>query len=143
MHTSKLAQMPAGFESLQPQANEYQLALVQPGSDEDDLEMSVDRFKRMTFADGEAAEFTINSEYKLGTIEFVSLIDLNKNDIGKKLVADGYVSVDRARREKRLQKMLTEYLKSLSNAKQSHKVMWRYGDKEQDDAAEFGISVRK
>jgi staphylococcal nuclease domain-containing protein 1 len=140
---SKLAQMPAGFESLPAQAGEYQLALVQTGPDEDDLEASCDRFKRMVFADGEQAEFTINTEYKLGSVEFVTLSDLNKNDLGKKLVQDGYVSVDRARREKRLQKMLTDYLKSLSNAKQAHKVMWRYGDKEQDDAAEFGISVRK
>lgn len=143
IHSSKLAQMPAGFETMPPQANEYQLALVQTSPDEDDVEICVDRFKQMAFADGEAAEFTINTEYKLGSVEYVTLIDLNKNDIGKKLVADGYVSVDKARREKRLQKMLTEYLKSLASAKQAHKVMWRYGDKEQDDAAEFGVTVRK
>ena len=143
MQATKLAQIPAGFETLAPQANEYSLALVQLSSDEDDVETCVDKFKQLVFSDGEAAEFSINSEYKLGSVDFVSLIDLNKNDIGKKLVADGYVSVDKARREKRLQKLLAEYLKSLTSAKQAHKMMWRYGDKEQDDAAEFGISVKK
>lgn len=141
-HANKLAQMPAGFETLSPQATEYQLALVQLSTDEDDVEVCIDKFKEMVFSD-EGANFTINTEYKLGSIEFVTLVDLNKNDIGKKLVADGYVSVDKARREKRLQKILAEYLKTLAGAKQAHKMMWRYGDKEQDDAAEFGLSVRK
>jgi staphylococcal nuclease domain-containing protein 1 len=143
IQSAKLAQIPAGFETLPPQANEYGLALVQVSSDEDDVENCVDKFKQLVFADGEAAEFTINTEYKLGTVEYVSLVDLNKNDIGKKLVADGYVSVDKARREKRLQKLLAEYLKSLAGAKQAHKMMWRYGDKEQDDAAEFGVAPVK
>jgi len=142
IHSNKLAHIPAGFETLGPQATEYQLALVQLSTDEDDNEICVDKFKQMVLSD-ESANFTINTEYKLGTVEYVSLVDLNKNDIGKKLVADGYVSVDKARREKRLQKMLAEYLKTLAVAKQAHKNMWRYGDKEQDDAAEFGISVRK
>ena len=55
---------------------------------------------------------------------------------------EGFLSVDRARREKRLQKLLTEYLKTLTQAKSAHKMMWRYGDKEQDDAAEFGLTKR-
>jgi len=142
VHSNKLAHIPAGFETLSPQATEYQLALVQLSTDEDDVEACIDKFKEMVLAD-EGATFTINTEYKLGSVEFVTLVDLNKNDIGKKLVADGYVSVDKARREKRLQKILAEYLKTLAGAKQAHKMMWRYGDKEQDDAAEFGLSVRK
>ena len=67
------------------------------------------------------------------------MTDENKVDIGKKMVNDGFVSVDRARREKRLQKLLTDYLKTLTAAKSAHRNMWRYGDKEQDDAAEFGM----
>lgn len=54
------------------------------------------------------------------------------------MVNDGFVSVDRQRRERSLQKLLTEYLKTLSAAKAAHRNMWRYGDKEQDDALEFG-----
>jgi len=72
----------------------------------------------------------------------VTLTDSDKVDIGKKLVSSGYVSVDRQRREKRLQKMLSDYLKTLSGAKAAHLNMWRYGDKEQDDANEFGVSKK-
>jgi staphylococcal nuclease domain-containing protein 1 len=139
--STKLAQIPAGFESLPAQAHEYGLALVQMSSDEDDIEPAIDHLKKLLFSDGEA-EFSMNVEYKLGNIEFITLYDSNKNDIGKKLVTDGFVFVDKARRERRLQKMLTEYMKSLTLAKQAHRNMWRYGDKEQDDAAEFGMTRR-
>jgi staphylococcal nuclease domain-containing protein 1 len=139
--STKLAQIPAGFESLPAQAHEYGLALVQMSNDEDDIESAIDYLKKLLFSDSEA-EFSMNVEYKLGNIEFITLYDSNKNDIGKKLVTDGFVFVDKARRERRLQKMLTEYMKSLSLAKQAHRNMWRYGDKEQDDAAEFGMTRR-
>jgi staphylococcal nuclease domain-containing protein 1 len=138
---TKLANMPAGFESLPPQANEYGLSLIQLSTDDDDNEVAADYLKELVNADSDA-EFSINSEYKSGTVEFVTLIDSNKNDIGKLLINNGYVSVEKGRRERRLQKLLTDYMKALSIAKQSHKNMWRYGDKEQDDAAEFGLGRR-
>lgn len=138
-NSTKLAQMPAGFEALPAQAHEYALAMVQMSSDEDDVENAIDYFKQVLYLE-EEPEFSINVEYKVGNVEFVTLTNSTKLDIGKKLVSDGYASVDRARREKRLQKLLTEYLKVLSVAKSAHKMMWRYGDKEQDDAAEFGLS---
>ena len=134
---TKLAHIPAGFETLPGQAHEYALAVVQLSTDEDDIEQAIDYFKEVIFAEN---EFSINVEYKLGSVEFVTLTDANKVDIGKKLVTEGYVSVDKARRERRLQSLLSEYMKTLSIAKSSHKNMWRYGDKEQDDAAEFGLS---
>lgn len=137
---TKLAQIPAGFEALPPQAHEYGLALCHLSTDEDDIEIAVDYFKQLASADPEA-EFNVNTEYRVGNVEYVTLYDSNKNDIGKKLVSEGYVSVDKVRRERRLQKLLSEYLKLLSTAKASHKNMWRYGDKEQDDAAEFGLTV--
>lgn len=141
--STNLAQIPAGFESLPAQAHEYGLAMVQLSADEDDIENALDKFRELVLADPET-EFSINQEYKVGNVEFVSLYDAANNDIGKKLVADGYVSVDRQRRERRLQKILTEYLKTLSAAKTAHRNMWRYGDKEQDDANEFGMApVRK
>jgi staphylococcal nuclease domain-containing protein 1 len=139
--TTKLAQIPAGFEALPPQANEYSLSLVQLSTDEDDNEVAVEKFKEIANEENDA-EFSINIEYKSGSVEYVTLCDSKKNDIGKMLINNGFVSVDKTRRERRLQKMLTEYLKALAIAKQSHKNMWRYGDKEQDDAAEFGITRR-
>lgn len=137
--TVKLAQIPAGFEALPPQAHEYAFALVQPSSDEDDVEAAVDYLKQLIFSNGPESEFTFNVENKVGSVEFVTLLDSKKNDIGKQLISEGLVSVDKSRQPKRLQKLLNEYLKALSAAKQAHKNMWRYGDKEADDAAEFGL----
>jgi staphylococcal nuclease domain-containing protein 1 len=139
LKSTRLAALPAGFETLPGQAHEYALAMVQVGSDEDDVENALDYLKELMDL-GSEPEFSINVEYKAGSVDFVTLTDVNKVDIGKKLVNDGFVSVDRARREKRLQKLLTDYLKSLTTAKAAHRNMWRYGDKEQDDAAEFGMS---
>jgi staphylococcal nuclease domain-containing protein 1 len=138
----KLAALPAGFETLAPQAHEYALALVQLSSDEDDVEAALDRFKELVSSDPEA-EFAINSEYKNGTVDFVTLYDAKKADVGKTLISEGFVSVDRAHKERRLQKLFTEYLKVLAQAKASHRNMWKYGDKEQDDAAEFGLARPK
>lgn len=139
--SAKLAQIPAGFETLPAQANEYALAMVQLSSDEDDIENAIDYLKDVLELDSEP-EFSINVEYKVGNVDYVTMTDSRKVDIGKKLVSDGFVSVDRARREKRLQKLLTDYLKTLTAAKAAHRNMWRYGDKEQDDAAEFGITKK-
>ena len=139
---TSLAQMPAGFDTLPPQAHEYALAFVQLSSDEDDNEQAVDFFKQEIYSAGEGAEFKVNVEYKTGTLECVSLFDAKKSDIGKKLVAEGFVSVERSRRERRLQKLLSDYHKHLSQAKQAHKNMWRYGDKEQDDSFERGYTQK-
>jgi staphylococcal nuclease domain-containing protein 1 len=138
--TTALATMPAGFDSLAPQAIEYALGLVQLSTDEEDNELAVDYFKSLVMGD-ENAQYSVNTEYKAGSLEYVTLLNSRKEDLGKLLVNQGYVSVDKARREHRLQKMLTDYMKALNLAKQSHKVMWRYGDKEQDDAAEFGFAA--
>jgi len=137
--STKLAQIPAGFETLPAQAHEYALAFVQLSTDEDDNENAVYFFKTLVLSDQET-EFNINVEYKLNNVEYVTLTgSTTKVDLGKQMVSEGYVSVDKARREKRLQKLLTEYLKSLTIAKSAHKNMWMYGDKESDDAVEFGM----
>lgn len=134
--STRLSHMPAGFDNLAPQAHEFALAFVHLLNDEDDNEAALDAFKAVV-----APEFTYNVEYKSGSVDFVTLLDPSNLDIGKYLVSEGYVSVDRARKEKRLQKLLAEYSKSLAAAKNAHKNMWRYGDKEQDDAAEFGLTA--
>jgi len=139
---TKLAQIPAGFEQLPAQAHEYALAFVQLSTnDEDDIEMAVDHFKSLVLSDQIENEFNINTEYKLNNVDFVTLTTSSDKlvDLGKQMVLEGYVSVDKTRRERRLQKLFAEYLKSLSVAKSAHKNMWRYGDVEADDAAEFGM----
>lgn len=137
--STRLAQIPAGFDSLPAQAHEFALAFVQTSSDEDDNEAALDAFRSIA---SDQSEFTYNIEYKSGSTDFITLLDAKNTDVGKYLVSEGYVSVDRARKEKRLQKLLNDYFKSLSAAKAAHKNMWRYGDKEQDDAAEFGLTKK-
>ena len=86
-------------------------------------------------------EFAIVSEYKTGGVDFVQLYDAaRKTDLGKELISGGFVSVDRTHKERRLNKLFTEYLKVLATAKAAHKNMWKYGDKESEDAAEFGFN---
>lgn len=62
---------------------------------------------------------------------------MDNEDIGKLLVSDGYVLVER-RRERRLQKLVADYQKSQEAAKSAHLNLWRYGDITEDDAPEFG-----
>lgn len=134
---TRLAEIPPGFDTLPAQAHEYALAMVNLGTDEDDIENALECFKSLLDL-GSEPQFNINVEYKVGSVDFVTLTTEKKVDIGKQMVSDGFLSVDRQRRERSLQKLLTEYLKMLSNAKAAHRNMWRYGDKEQDDALEFG-----
>lgn len=139
LSSTRLAQIPAGFDSLPAQAHEFALAFIQLSADEDDNEAALDAFRSLV---SDESEFTYNIEYKSGSVDFITLLNAKNIDIGKHLVNEGYVSVDRGRKEKRLQKLLSEYFKSLSAAKAAHKNMWRYGDKEQDDAAEFGLTKK-
>jgi len=47
------------------------------------------------------------------------------------------------RREKRLQKLVGDYLASQDAAKKRHLNIWRYGDITDDDANEFGVGGRR
>lgn len=131
---TKLAQLPAGFASLPAQAHEYALALITLPKDEDYIESAIEHFKAEILND---SEYLINTEYRNGSVECVSLYNLDKEDFGKSLIADGYVMVER-RRDRRLQKLLVEYLKVQDAAKSSRINLWRYGDITEDDATEFG-----
>jgi endonuclease YncB( thermonuclease family) len=105
-------------------------------NDEDDNEIAADYLRKLALAGG---EFSINIEYTLANVNYVTLVEVEtKYDIGKRMVAEGYVRVDRSRRERRFQKLMTEYFKVLQLAKQSHKNIWKYGDNEDDEANEFG-----
>uniref|UniRef100_A0A9J8D5E7 Staphylococcal nuclease domain-containing protein n=1 Tax=Cyprinus carpio carpio TaxID=630221 RepID=A0A9J8D5E7_CYPCA len=61
----------------------------------------------------------------------------SKDDVGLGLVKEGLVMVD-VRKEKHLQKMVTEYLNGQESAKSARLNIWRYGDFRDDDAVEFG-----
>jgi staphylococcal nuclease domain-containing protein 1 len=70
--TTRLAQIPAGFESLPAQAHEYALAMVQPSSDEDDVEVAIEYLKEYLRLD-EEPEFSINVEYKVSETVFLCI----------------------------------------------------------------------
>lgn len=133
---TKLGQIPAGFDKLPAQAVEYALALVVLPKDEDYAESTFEQFRSLVLND---SEFLLNREYKTGGIDFVTLYTLDQEDIGKSLIADGYALCEK-KRERRLQNLLTEYMKAQETAKQSRYNLWRYGDITEDDAKEFGIA---
>lgn len=63
-------------------------------------------------------QLLLNTEYKVGTLEYVSLaLPDSKDDVAQALLADGLILVD-ARREKRLAKLVASYQKSQEKAKQ-------------------------
>uniref|UniRef100_A0A669BNQ2 Staphylococcal nuclease domain-containing protein n=1 Tax=Oreochromis niloticus TaxID=8128 RepID=A0A669BNQ2_ORENI len=82
----------------------------------------------------------LNVEYSGATCPHVTIqFGDTKEDVGLGLVKEGLVMVD-VRKEKHLQKMVTEYLNSQESAKSARLNIWRYGDFRADDADEFGYS---
>jgi staphylococcal nuclease domain-containing protein 1 len=112
------------------------LILNVPCLKEDYAESTLEQFKSLVL---NGSEFLLNREYKAGGVDFVTLYTLDQEDVGKSLIADGYALCEK-KRERRLQNLLTEYMKAQETAKQSRYNLWRYGDITEDDAKEFGIS---
>ena len=83
----------------------------------------------------------LNVEYKVGTDSFVS-VHIEKEDVGKNLVEDGLLLVERQRGRK-LEKLVKGYEEAMGNAKKNHLNIWRYGDITQDDSREFGAPAPK
>lgn len=68
----------------------------------------------------------------------VTLIDPENNaDVGRTMLAAGYVLVDK-RREKKLRGLVKDYTESQEIARSNRRNMWQYGDFEGDDAPDFG-----
>jgi len=83
-------------------------------------------------------DLLLNVEYKVNGFPFVTLTDPDtKSDIGKGLVSDGILLVEK-RREKRLNKLVEDYKEAEALAKKNHVGIWEYGDITDDDAREFG-----
>ncbi len=65
-------------------------------------------------------ELQLNVEYRAGSVEAVTLLYKDsKEDVGQSLVAEGLVTVER-RKEKRLAKIVAEYIRSQEKAKAAH-----------------------
>jgi staphylococcal nuclease domain-containing protein 1 len=132
--STKLATLPPSYHSLAPQAGHYQLACIQLPPDEEDKQAAVDAF----YNDVLNKQCLLNVEYKRDGVEFVSLMFAdNKEDVAQSLLTDGMVVCEN-RKEKRLNKIITEYKKAQQKAKDQRLNLWRYGDFTEDDAREFG-----
>uniref|UniRef100_A0A672IWR3 Staphylococcal nuclease domain-containing protein 1 n=1 Tax=Salarias fasciatus TaxID=181472 RepID=A0A672IWR3_SALFA len=136
--STHLAAMPPAFSTrtLPAQATEYAFAFIQVPQDEDARADVVDCVVR----DIQNSQCLLNVEYSGATCPHVTIqFGDTKDDVGLGLVKEGWVMVD-VRKEKHLQKMVTEYLNSQESAKSARLNIWRYGDFRADDADEFGYS---
>jgi staphylococcal nuclease domain-containing protein 1 len=128
--------LPQTFKNDRPYAKEYGFALVKlpklPEYQEDSIAVVRDEFINKTI--------NINEEYTYDNLTHVTVKDADKKeDLVKKLVEEGFLLVER-RRERYLQKLLTEYIEAQEKAKKDRLHMWEYGDITEDDAKEFGYA---
>nr|BAC65164.1 4SNc-Tudor domain protein [Seriola quinqueradiata] len=136
--STRLATIPPAFSTrtLPAQATEYAFAFILIPQDEDARADVVDCVVR----DIQNSQCLLNGSTRVPPAH-TSRIQFGdtKDDVGLGLVKEGLVMVD-VRKEKYLQKMVTEYLNSQESAKSARLNIWRYGDFRADDADEFGYS---
>lgn len=131
---ANLASLPSTYHSLPPCAHEYALAFIKPPSETD----SASEARSAFFEESDNRVLLLNVEYKSGSLLHVTLLSADeKEDIGKELVEKGFVFVD-PKREKKFQKIVSEYLAAQESAKKQRLNLWQYGDVTEDDAKEFG-----
>jgi staphylococcal nuclease domain-containing protein 1 len=123
---SKIAPLPARFQSSGPLCREYLLALVTVPNDDYYSKEAASAFAELAFSH---PSFLLNSEYKNGNLEAVTLVtdDEKKRDIGKQLVIDGFALVE-TRREGRLKSLVEQYTAAEQEARKGRKNIWQYGD---------------
>jgi len=132
---TKVARLPDTLAQARPFANMYSLALISLPTDED---FRVEGIKGLR-EDLLDRTLNMNVEYRISGESFVTLhtTDSNKMDVGKALVEDGLLMVDR-KGGRKLASLQKEYVDAMDKAKKAHLNIWRYGDITADDAKEFG-----
>ncbi|XP_055606182.1 staphylococcal nuclease domain-containing protein 1 [Uranotaenia lowii] len=134
--TTRLAMLPPAFLSSKPYAHEYCVALVNLPTDEDDKADALKAFAQDTLN----KNLQMNIEYRVSGAEYVTLFDpAAKTDIVKELIADGFLIADKNKKDRRLQKLITEYKEAEQSARKNRNGIWQYGDSTEDQAAEFGL----
>uniref|UniRef100_A0A0N4ZCN2 Staphylococcal nuclease domain-containing protein n=1 Tax=Parastrongyloides trichosuri TaxID=131310 RepID=A0A0N4ZCN2_PARTI len=114
---------------LQNIAREVRLAFTSAPPSEDFKEMSYEALADILFSE----EFIYAAlEYKIANNDYVTLaVDDKvaglKYDVGKKLVADGFLIVEE-RREPKFKAVISDYLEAEQKARRAHSNIWRYGD---------------
>lgn len=126
--------MPASFTNEKPFATEYALALIQLPQDNEDKEEALRAFAE----DVLNRKVQLNVEIKpANNPALATVYDSCTNvDIGRQLVSDGLVLVEK-RTERKLRNLLDTYLAAQQAALSAHLAIWKYGDITQDDAPEF------
>jgi len=130
---SKCGSLPASFHGLPAFAKEYALAFMTLAPDEDYAASGIQALKE-DFLD---RKVKINCEYKVGTLDYVTVFNDSNDDLGKSLVQDGLMMVDKVR-GRRLAKVVNSYVEAQESAKKNHLNIWEYGDITGDEAREFG-----
>jgi len=136
-----VASLPARFSLANTPAfaHEFGLACVAIPTDEDN---KADAFRAIAEDVTSASQILLNFEYESNGIKMASILNAsNKEDVVKGLISEGFLLVDKERKERRLQPLLQEYLKGQEDAKKARLNLWRYGDFTDDDAKEFGMSA--
>ncbi|KAJ9587387.1 hypothetical protein L9F63_019088 [Diploptera punctata] len=136
LDSSRCAALPSSFQADKPYAHEYGLACALLPTDEEYKEEAIRQFGQ----DVQNRNLNLNVEYRVGTLSYATLVDPSSNDddIAKTLIVDGLLLCEN-RREKRLQKLVSEYQAAQETAKKNHTNVWMYGDITEDDAKEFGL----
>lgn len=142
VQTTQCAPLPPGLDinTDKPYAHHYTLAFVSLPNEPEDKKAAENEF-RLCVLD---RNLLMNYEYELNGVRHVTLLDQemdkdkDKQDIGKSLVADGFLLVSK-RRERRFEKLMSDYLAAEDEAKKKHLGIWQYGDIREDDDREFGM----
>jgi staphylococcal nuclease domain-containing protein 1 len=130
---TKVASLPSTFTTPGGYAKLYNLALCSLPEDEELAGLGVQGLKE----DLLDQTVKMNVEYRVGPDSFVTFHTEGGEDIGKGLVQDGLLLVDR-KGGRKLASLVREYEEAMARAKKDHLNIWRYGDITADDAKEFG-----
>jgi len=130
---AKCGNLPASFLSLPAFAKEYALAFMTLAPDEEYAASGIAAIKE----DLLDRKVKLNTEYKDGSLAYVTVFNDTNEDLGKNLIQDGLMMADKVR-GRRFAKMVTSYVEAQDKAKRDHLNIWEYGDITGDEAREFG-----
>lgn len=130
---TKVASLPSSLHTPGGFAKPYSLALVSMPNDEELSALGIQGLKE----DLLDKVVKLNVEYRVTGESFVTLYTEVGEDIGKGLVEDGLLLVDK-KGGRKLASLVREYEDAMGRAKKRHLNIWQYGDITADDAKEFG-----
>jgi len=134
---TKLRALPATFTEAGAYAKQYCMALVNLPRDEELAVRGVGLLYQKFVA---CHAVKLRVEYMIGSDTFVS-VHIGDEDVGKKLVEDGLLLVDRQGGPK-LEKLVKEYEEAMDRAKKNRLNIWRKGDITRGDSGESGATCK-